>query len=236
MTMPAVALLAGGLATRLRPITENIPKAMVEVAGEPFIAHQLRKCAREGVDRIVICAGYLGEMIEAYVGDGAVFGIEARYSHDGERLLGTGGALKRALPLLGETFVILYGDSWLDVTYQPIADAFQNSGKQGLMTVFRNDSNWDTSNVEFSGGAVINYNKRLRTPAMRYIDWGMGLLSSEALREWPNDTPFDLADVYTSLLQKDQLVGHEVETRFYEIGSPQGLAETDRLLRKFKKY
>jgi NDP-sugar pyrophosphorylase family protein len=149
--MLPIAILAGGLATRLRPITETIPKALIEVAGEPFLAHQLRLLRRYGFERVVLCVGYLGEMIQAFAGNGAAFGLRVEYAFDGPQLLGTGGALRRALPLLGERFAVIYGDSYLPCDYQAALAAFDDSGKLGLMSVYRNEGRWDTSNVEFTG-------------------------------------------------------------------------------------
>src|SRR5262249_11294290 len=153
--MPPVAILAGGLATRLRPLTEKIPKALIELAGEPFIAHQLRLLHRENIQRVVLCLGFLGEMVRELVKDGARFGLEVGYSFDGDKLLGTGGALKQALPQLGEVFFVLYGDSYLDVALKPIYEAFDVSGGPALMTVFCNEGRWDTSNVLFDGTNVL---------------------------------------------------------------------------------
>ena len=150
--MPALALLAGGLATRLRPHTLQVPKAMIEVAGEPFIARQLRLMHREGVSRVVLCVGYLGEQIEAFVKDGRQFGVAVDYCYDGPNLLGTGGALRKALPQLGPEFLVMYGDSWLDTRFVPIVAAFRKSGKPALMTVFRNNGQWDASNVWYEDG------------------------------------------------------------------------------------
>ena len=229
--MPPLALLAGGLATRLRPLTHQVPKAMVEVAGEPFIAHQLRLLRRERVSRVVLCVGHLWGQIESFVGDGSRFGLAVDYSLDGPELLGTGGALSAALPKLGHEFLVMYGDSWLDTAYAPIVDAFRRSGKPALMTVFRNEGKWDTSNVWFEEGRIRRYDKRERVPEMRYIDWGLGVLRAEIIAARATDTPFDLASVYTELAQRGELAGHEVSTRFYEIGSPEGLLETDMLLR-----
>jgi len=226
MALPAVAILAGGLATRLRPLTETVPKALLEVAGEPFIAHQLRLLAREGVAEAVLCLGYLGEQVVDFVGDGGRFGLRVRYSHDGDRLMGTGGALRRALPLLGERFFILYGDSYLDIAYAPVAAAFAASGLDGLMTVYGNEGRYDTSNVVFADGRIVFYSKKVKRPDMRHIDWGLGLLKAEILERHPADQPFDLADVYTGLVEAGRLAGYEVGHRFYEIGSHEGLAET----------
>jgi NDP-sugar pyrophosphorylase family protein len=230
--MPAVAVLAGGLATRLRPRTETVPKAMLEVAGEPFIAHQLRLLRREGVRRVVLCIGYLREQIEEFVGDGNGFGLSVTYRADGPRLLGTGGALRAALDDLGPEFLVLYGDSWLDVPYMPIVEAFQAAQPPALMTVFRNEGSWDRSNVWFEDGRIKIYDKRQQLPQMRYIDWGLGMIRSDALAARPTGEPFDLGDFYSQLAREGRLAGYEVKTRFYEIGSEDGLRETDTLLRK----
>src|SRR4051812_42459269 len=143
--MLPIAILAGGLATRLRPVTETIPKALIEVAGEPFLAHQLRLLKRNGFDRVVLCVGYLGEMIRDFAGDGQSFGLRVEYVFDGPKLLGTAGALRRALPVLGEAFAVTYGDSYLPVDYRAAIDSFMQSGKLGLMSVYRNEGLWDTS-------------------------------------------------------------------------------------------
>ena len=155
-----VALLAGGLATRLRPVTEKIPKLLVEVAGEPFFSHQLRLLQAAGLTRVVLCVGHLGEQIVAHYGDGAKWGMQLEYVFDGPRLLGTGGALIQALPKLGDAFYVLYGDSYLPVDYQAVGDAFQRSGRLGLMTVYENRGRYEVSNVEFAAGEIKRYDKR----------------------------------------------------------------------------
>lgn len=230
--MPPLALLAGGLATRMRPLTGTVPKSMLDVAGEPFIAHQLRLFRREGIARVVICAGYLWQQLADYVGDGTRFGIEVVYSIDEAPLLGTGGALRKALPQLGEAFMICYGDSYLDIAYAPVVERFRSSGRAALMTVYRNENSWDSSNVEFDGVEIRRYSKSDRTQAMAYIDWGLGILTRDALLSWPDAQAFDLAQVYTALADQGELAAFEVSRRFYEIGSFAGLAETDALLRR----
>lgn len=234
-----VAILAGGLATRLRPITERIPKALVEVAGRPFIEWQLRLLASYGVRDVVLCVGYLGGMLEAEVGDGAAYGLRVQYSHDGPRLLGTGGAIKQALPLLGAAFQVLYGDSYLRINYAAVGHAFALSGKAGLMTVYRNQGRWDTSNVEFDPAArmVRRYDKKERTPAMEYIDYGLSAFTADAFAAYRTDAitgepnPFDLAEVQRDLARAGELAGFEAPERFYEIGSHEGLDELNVLLR-----
>jgi NDP-sugar pyrophosphorylase family protein len=227
-----VAILAGGLATRLRPVTEKIPKSLVRVAGQPFLTHQLRLLRSSGIRKVVLCVGYLGEMIEHEFGDGRNLGIELSYSFDGPDLLGTGGALKKALPLLGNHFLVLYGDSYLPMDYGAATRVLLESGKLGLMTVFRNEGQWDKSNVWFRDGGIKNYSKKEQRTEMQHIDYGLGLLTSAALARWPEGTAFDLADVYRDLIARDELAGFEVEQRFYEVGSAEGLAELDALLRR----
>lgn len=229
MSLP-VAILAGGLATRLRPITETIPKILVDVAGRPFGEHQIEILRAHGITRIVLCVGYLGEMVQAAFGDGSRWGVELHYSFDGEKLLGTGGALRRALPLLGKAFFVMYGDSYLVCPYETIEESFLASGKQGLMTVFRNENQWDRSNVIFRDGGIVRYDKKEQTPDMHYIDYGLGILRSEVLTPYPDDQPFDLSQVYQDLIDKGQLAGFEVAERFYEIGSHEGLEETRQYL------
>jgi len=229
-TWPA-AILAGGLAKRLRPATAKTPKALLPVAGEPFLIHQLRLLHSQGLRRIVLCVGYLGEMIKAELGDGSILGLQISYSFDGPTLMGTGGALKRALPKLGEQFLVIYGDSYMPVDYSAIVEAFVRSKKPALMTVFKNEGRWDASNVWFEAGEIRRYDKKLRTAEMRHIDYGIAVLSAEVFASFPDDPSFDLADVYARLVSEKQMAAYEVKQRFYEIGSPEGLAELDSLLR-----
>jgi NDP-sugar pyrophosphorylase family protein len=225
-----VAVLAGGLATRLGPLARATPKCLVEVAGRPFIHHQLRLLQGQGVGRVVLCLGHLGEQVVAAVGDGSEFGLEVAYSFDGPELRGTAGALRRALDLLGPAFFVLYGDSYLECSYAAVQEAFQADGRLALMTVFRNDGRWDTSNVEFRAGRILAYDKGVRTAAMQYIDYGLGVWDRRALEVVPETGSCDLAAVYREMLRRDELAGFEVTRRFYEIGSIAGLEETRRYL------
>jgi NDP-sugar pyrophosphorylase family protein len=225
-----VAILAGGLATRLRPITEKIPKSLVPVAGRPFLAHQLALLRSRGIRRAVLCVGYLGEMIQHEFGDGGAFGVKLDYAFDGPKLLGTGGAIKCALPLLGAEFFVLYGDSYLPIEYRPVAEFFRRSGKLGCMTVYRNEDKYDTSNVVFRNGEIAVYDKKNRVAEMRHIDYGLSLFKSSVFDFYAADQVFDLAEVMGKLAREKQLAGYEVRERFYEIGSPAGLAELESLL------
>ncbi len=230
MTLP-VAILAGGLATRLRPITEKIPKSLVEVAGEPFIVRQLDYLRRQRVRDVVLCIGYLGEMIEAVVGDGSRFGLRVSYSMDGPVLLGTGGALRRARPLLGEAYFVLYGDSYLPVDFGAIEAEFWASGQPALMTVLYNQDRWDKSNVLFVDGKLAEYDKSAPRPEFTYIDYGLSIVRREIIESYPANEAFDLATVYHALSLEKRLHGYEVFERFYEIGSPGGLREADEFFR-----
>ena len=230
--MPPVAILAGGLATRLRPITETIPKALIELNGEPFLAHQLRLLSQSGITHAVLCVGYRGEAIQEYAGDGSRFGVRLDYSFDGPTLLGTAGALRLARPLLGESFFVLYGDSYLPCDYRAVEHAFRSSGKLGLMTVFRNEGRWDASNVELCQGRILSYDKTARTPGMRHIDYGLGVLRETVLDAIPEDRPYDLAALYQELLRQGELAACEVAERFYEVGSFEGIQELAEHLRR----
>lgn len=223
------AILAGGLATRLRPITEKIPKSLVEVAGKPFIDWQLALLRKKGIRRVVLCLGHLGEQVEAWVGQGERFGLEVSYSYDGPVQLGTAGALKQAEPQLGESFWVFYGDSYLDFDYRAVSDFFEEEGanKLGLMTVFANHNKWDTSNVIFYEGKLLKYDKWQQTPEMNYIDYGAALLRRESL-DLIQAQPYDLANLYNRMVDDQTMLGYEVSQRFYEVGSPQGLAEANQ--------
>ena len=228
--MLPVAILAGGLATRLLPVTQTIPKALIEIAGKPFIEYQLEYLKHQGITSVVLCIGYLGGMIKEVIGDGSRWDLSVSYSPDGQVLLGTGGALKQALPLLGGEFFILYGDSYLPIDFAKVQNAFIESGQLGLITVLKNQNQWDTSNVQYEQGRLVEYNKEVISSQMHYIDYGLGLLQSKALDAYPAFQPFDLSQVYNQLSLQKQLAGYEVFERFYEIGSHQGIADTQTYL------
>ncbi len=222
-----VAILAGGLATRLRPLTEKIPKVLLEVGGRPFLEHQLWNLRAHGVREIVLCLGFLGEAVQQRFGDGTEYGVDLRYSFDGPVLLGTGGAIRRALPQLGEAFFVLYGDSYLQIDFAAVSDAFFHSGRNGLMTVFKNEDSWDASNVVFSDGAIQAYDKRRRTAAMRHVDYGLSVFRSSVFGAYPDGAAFDLSDLMKDMAANGEMAAYEARQRFYEIGSLAGLAELD---------
>lgn len=224
--MLPLAMLAGGLGTRLGTLAQTTPKVLVEVHGRPFIAHQLDLLHSQGIEQVVLCVGHMGEQVRSAVGSGEEFGLRVSYSFDGARPLGTGGALKHALPELGEAFFVLYGDAYLDVDYSAVQQAFERSGRLGLMTVFRNQGRWDKSNVLLRDGRIACYNKRSPSTSMQHIDYGLGVLRATAFDDVPAGQPQDLAAIYERLVERDQLAAWEVTKRFYEIGSPAGLAET----------
>jgi NDP-sugar pyrophosphorylase family protein len=228
MALPPVCILAGGVGSRLGSRVRDTPKPLLEVAGEPFLLHQLRLLSRHGARHVVLCVGYLGEQIEEVIGADR-FGLRIAYSYDGPTQIGTLGAVRRAVPLLGDLFLVLYGDTYLRLDYAAVDAHWQASGRLGLMTVLRNEGRWDTSNAVFDGERVTLYDKRAPTPDMDWIDYGLGGLRTEAL-DLVDSTVDDMADLYNVLSRRGELFGVAATERFYEIGTPQALAETSRFL------
>ncbi len=228
--LPPVCILAGGLGTRLGEHVRDTPKPLLEVAGEPFLMHQLRLLARYGAREAVLCVGYLGERIEERMGE-RQFGIALRYSYDAPELDGTLGAIRRASPLLGERFLVLYGDTYLRLDYADAAERWRRSGLEALMTVLRNEGRWDASNVLFDDGRVVRYDKAAPAPEMHWIDYGLGGLTLAALGRMPGEER-ELARLYARLAEDGQLYGYEARERFYEIGTPDALEEADAFLRE----
>ena len=228
-SIPAV-ILAGGLGTRLGDLARALPKCLIDVAGEPFAFHQLRLLRDNGVDRVVFCVGHLGELLCDAVGDGSRFGLTVDYVFDGPELLGTAGAIKRAIGRLGERFFVIYGDSYLPCDFKGVQRAFEESEKSALMTVFGNDGRFDASNVEFTEGRILAYDKACRSDNMRHIDYGLGVFLAQAFDQVPDATPYDLAALYQRLLSRNDLAAFEVRERFYEVGSVAGLEATREFL------
>ncbi|HVR05724.1 MAG TPA: NTP transferase domain-containing protein [Solirubrobacteraceae bacterium] len=227
--LPPVCILAGGLGTRLGERVQETPKPLLEVAGEPFLIHQLRLLAGAGAHEIVLCVGYLGEQIRETVG-WERFGLRIAYSFDGRELAGTLGAIRRARGLLGERFLVLYGDTYLRVDYAAAAQAWHASGLPALMCVLRNGGRWDASNALYADGHVTAYDKYAPEAEMQWIDYGLGGLERRTLDLVPEDA-HDLAELYRELAERGLLCGFEAHERFLEIGTPAALAETDALLR-----
>lgn len=232
MILP-VAVLAGGLATRLRPITEKIPKSLIAVNNKPFVLHQLNLFQQHGINHVHFCLGHLGEIVKKVV-EKSIFSetMKITYSFDGEKLLGTGGAIKKALSSLPDAFFVTYGDSFLDIDYQSIESRFFESVNDnfGLMTVYKNLNQYDTSNVIFENKRIVLYSKKQLTSNMEYIDYGLGILRKRHFYAYPDQTPFDLSDIYEKLSMKGELIGYESHERFYEIGSVKGIEDLSNYL------
>ena len=230
--LPPICILAGGLGTRLGERVRDTPKPLLEVAGEPFLVHQLRLLAQHGAREVVLCVGYLGEQIESEIG-AERFGIRIQYSFDAPLLDGTLGAIRRALPRLGERFLVLYGDTYLRIDYAAVASRWQESGLPAVMSVLENEGRWDRSNVLYHAGRVLAYDKGAPTPDMKWIDYGLGGLTAEALTA-VDDCESSLAELYRRLAELGGLCGFEASERFYEIGTPSGLREADAFLRELR--
>lgn len=230
-------VLAGGLATRMRPATERLPKWLIPVAGRPFAEWQLEWLASQGVDRVLAAIGYRGEQIKNHLGDGQQFGVHITYSTDGPELLGTGGALRLAAGrgLLDERFLIMYGDSYLAVDVAAVWKPRAMSGHAALMTVYEDRAEEAANNVCYRSGEVVAYSK---TPAagdpgdatLRHTDYGLSVFNRTTIEALPRHTVIDLADVFEDLAAAGALAGYEVAERFHEVGSPGGLADLERLL------
>jgi NDP-sugar pyrophosphorylase family protein len=225
VTLAPVCILAGGLGSRLGGLVKDTPKPLIEVAGKPFLLHQLDLLRASGARRIVLCVGYLGERIEATIGDGRDLGLEILYRYDPPELAGTAGAIRAAFEDLGDRFLVLYGDTYLRVDYAAVETASRKW--PALMTVLDNGGRWDASNVLYADERIVRYDKRAPTPDMRWIDYGLSVLTPGALA---GEAP-DLADVMHDLADQGRLGGYLATERFYEIGTPQALAEADAFLR-----
>jgi len=230
MTIP-VAILAGGLAKRLKKNTFNKPKALIDIAGKPFISRQLSYLSNQNIKNIVICTAHLGNQIKNYVGDGSKYNLKVSYSDDGDKLLGTGGSLKKASRILGENFFILYGDSFLPINFSLVEKAYFRQKKPALMTVFKNNDHGDKSNVYFKNKCVL-YNKKNPQKNMNYIDYGLNVVKRTIFYNFPSNKMFDLSDVFEDLSKKNLLAGLEIYERFYEIGSINGLNDTVDFFKK----
>jgi len=226
-----VLISCGGLATRLRPLTKKIPKSMVEIEGKPFLEHQLNLLKKNGLKDIVLSIGFKGNQIKKYFATGKKFGVKIKYNPDGKKLLGTGGAIKKAEKLLNDAFLVIYGDSYLPFDFQKAINYFNRFQKLGLMTVFKNANRYEPSNVEVQGNLVKSYSKKRKTKKMLYIDYGVSIFKKEVLKNFPADTAFDLSLIHKDLIKKKQLLAFPVKQRFYQIGSFDGLEEFRQYLK-----
>ena len=223
-------ILAGGLGTRLQPLTKQLPKCMVPAEGKPFLEHQLRLLASRGVRDIVLCLGYLGERVLEYFGDGHRFGVNLTYVWERSQLLGTAGAIRNAEAVLAPEFFVAYGDSYLLLEYRAIMKRFRESDALAMMVVYRNEDRLEPSNVVMRDGHVIAYDKTTRLPGMVHVNQGLSVLRRRSLRLIPPSIPFSQEQLYQMLIRRQQLLAYETNQRFYEIGSFRGLDEFRRLV------
>jgi N-acetyl-alpha-D-muramate 1-phosphate uridylyltransferase len=226
-------ILAGGRGTRLGPLTEELPKALIDVAGRPFLEYQLELLRTGGVSEIVLCVGYLGSVVERTIGEGSRLGLSIRYSYDGPEPLGTAGAVRNALPMLGESFLVTYGDTLLTVDHSAVARAHASSGLPALMTVLENENSYGPSNAVVEGELVVAYGKTPPPQNARWIDYGLLAFHRAAIER---STDADLEPVLAKLADEMRLAAYEVDERFYEIGDEAGLAETTRFVRASPRF
>ena len=220
-----IVILAGGLGTRLRPLTERLPKCLVPVNGRPFLEYQLELLSRRGVRDIVLCVGYLGEAVLEHFGPGHRFGVNIVYSWERDGLLGTAGALKQAEPLLEPEFFVTYGDSYLLLDYREIVRRFRESPALGMMVIYRNYDRLELSNVVARDGQVVAYDKTTRLPGMVYVNEGLSVLRRRALRLIPDGEPVSQEEFYQVLIARRELLAYETQQRFYEVGSLRGIEQ-----------
>jgi N-acetyl-alpha-D-muramate 1-phosphate uridylyltransferase len=233
MMLP-ITVIAGGLATRLGTITKEIPKSLIIVNNIPFVLHQLKLFQKNGINHVHFCLGHFGKMVENVIEESSFSKtMKITYSYDGEKLLGTGGAVKKALSQLPDTFFITYGDSFLDIDYKSIYSLYFDSTTDncGLMTVYKNSNRFDTSNVIFEKNKIVLYSKNQMNKKMDYIDYGLGILRKNHFDDFPDNTPFDLSEIFEKLSINNKLIGYETFIRFYEIGSLMGLKDLSKYLK-----
>ena len=230
--MLPIAILAGGFATRLGEFSKNLPKSLIDINGRPFVDWQMELLADAGYTKFIFCLSHKSTLIQGHLGDGSKFGVQIKYSLDGDAQLGTGGAIKKALPLLGSKFAVIYGDSYLPIDFNKVEKNFIQTRAQALMTVYRNEGSFDSSNVEFVKGQLTKYDKKNTNPRMFYIDYGLSYFQNQVFDTYPSDTSFDLSEVSYALSQSKKLSGFEVFRRFYEIGSVSGIRDLSTALRE----
>lgn len=230
---PQLLILVGGMATRLEPLSNRIPKSLIEVQGKPFIFYQLEQAKKRGINDVVLCIGNMGNEISNVIGNGDKFGLNIKYSDEGNNLLGTGGAINNAKHLLKDYFFVLYGDSWINADYKKMFNKFQLSENPAIIAVYKNKDKWDKSNIDVHNELVTTYKKNHENKKFNYIDYGLSILTKELFYNFDKDEKFDLGEVYSYLSKQKQLEAFEVYDRFYEIGSFQGINETSHNLQKY---
>jgi len=225
-------ILAGGLGTRMRPFTEQAPKYLLPVCGRSFADYQLGLLKQDGVRDIVLCVGHLGEMIQAHLGDGASRGVHIEYSWDAPSSGGTAGALKKADALLEDTFFLTWGDSYVRVDHAAMFAGHQANALEVICTmgVFRNENAWDRSNVRVEGDKVACYEKSSQATEFTHIDAGISVFSRRALAEIPSEQTVQLDGFFSNWAKTGRLGAYPVSQRFYEVGSPGGLADFERFI------
>jgi len=228
-----MAILAGGLATRLGDLTKDQPKSMVQISGKPFLEYQLDLLKRQAVRDIILCTGRFKEQIENYFRDGREFGVNMKYSRE-DKLLGTAGALKKAESLLNDVFFTMYGDSYLFLDFNRVMSYFESRNKLALMTVYKNYDRYDRSNTVVEGNLVKKFSKKEKTKDMVYIEYGANIFKKEILRMIPENQFYSLDDLFPRLIEMEELLAFEVGERFYEIGSPQGLREFEEYIKMLR--
>jgi len=226
-----IAILLGGLGSRVASISKKKPKALLDINGKPFIDWQLNYLKKQGFKNIIMCVGHMSQQIIDFVGNGERYNLKIEYSDDGEKLLGTGGSIKKALPLLNQSFFILYGDSFLPINYIDVENVFLKRQNISLMTIIKNSNKWDKSNVHLDGSKV-NYNKKYPNIHMKHIDYGLSVVNASVFDSYKEIDKFDLSDVFYTLSKDNLLRVYEIKKRFYEIGSAKGLEDTIKYFKK----
>lgn len=233
--MLPIAILAGGLGTRLGQLTQSIPKCMVLINGVPFVDWQIELLRSAGFVDFVFCLSHLSDKIQNYLQDGSKFGVRIQYSLDGELQLGTGGAIAKALPLLGTEFAVTYGDSYLPMDYSSAELFFRKSSAPGMMTVFKNYGQFDESNAKLLADGFVNYKKGTNNSQMDYIDYGLMYFRAAAFEGVSQNQPTELSTICANLSESKNLAGFEAFNRFYEIGSVGGIEALSKYLLESKK-
>lgn len=223
-----VVVLMGGLGTRLKDYTKTCPKSLVDVNGKPFFEYQLDLLCAWGFKKYLFLIGYKADMIEEYFKDGSDRGVSIEYCYDGKELLGTGGAVRRAYDKLEDDFILIYGDSFMDIDYAETVYRYtkgKSNGARALMTVLCNHNRFDKSNVVMKDGQLVLYDKHNPSPEMDYIDYGVCVYEKSLFAAYEEGEKFDIAKIQHELSLKGQMVPQVVTKRFYEIGNPDSLAE-----------